>query len=75
MAQPTEFAEVNARWSGAGDVGDLPVYREGTQNISCWQLTMEERFEILSTGVVWLSVWGTCPAVYVSGESPFNEKE
>ena len=71
MAEPIEFPEVNKRWVGEGDVGDLPVYSEGVENVSCWQLTMEERLEILETGVVWLHVWGNHPAVCVSSESPF----
>ena len=71
MAEPIEFQYANAKWTGEGDVGDLPVYRNGTENISCWHLTMEERMEILSTGVIWLHVWGDHPAVGVSISSPF----
>ena len=71
MAQPSEFPQVNARWSGPGDVGDLPAYRLGTASVSRWELSAEEFAEVLSTGVVWLHVWGQHPAVCVSGVSPF----
>ena len=72
MATPSEFPEMNAKWTGPGDTGDLPVHRDSEESISRWELTAEEQVEVLSTGVVWLRVWGNHPAVYVSGESPFN---
>ena len=71
MAQPSEFPEMNAKWTGEGDVADLPVYRQGVENISRWELSVDEYQEVLKTGVVWLRVWGVPPAVCVSGESPF----
>ena len=73
MAEPTEFPEANTRWSGQGDTGDLPAYRDaGTGvNISCWVLSADEIVEVRKTGRVWLHVWGQHPPVYVSGESPF----
>ena len=75
MATPTEFPEMNMKWTGQGDVGDLPVHRNGAENISRWELTAEELAEVQSTGVVWLRVWGNHPAVYVSGESPFTSND
>ena len=72
MAEPVGFPQANAKWTGENDVGDLPVYIDEAANISCWQLTAEERAVIQSTGVVWLHVWGaTHPAVYVSADNPF----
>lgn len=75
MAEPIKFPQVNSLWIGEGDVGELPVYKEEDENISCWELTMEERFEILSTGVIWLSVWGNHPAVSIYTESPFEPEK
>ena len=74
MAEPTEFPQSNMEWHGEGDVGPLSVCHDETngENISRWYLTMEERLEILETGVVWLHVWGPHPGVYVSGHNPFE---
>ena len=77
MANPTEFSQFNVRWAGQGDVGDLPAFRdpETTENISCWELSAEEIVEVLSTGKVWLHVWGSHPPVFVSGKTPFVTEE
>ena len=75
MAEPIEFPEVNCKWTGPGDIGDLPVFRdENGCNISCWELTAEEQVEVLNTGKVWLHVWGTHPPVAVSGTAPDNRQ-
>ena len=76
MAIPGDFPQANTRWVGKGDVGDLPVYQKKGEIISCWKLTMEERFEILSTGVIWLGIYtDTCPGVIVEAYSPFEEED
>ena len=77
MAQPTTFPEATLVWTGPNDIGDLPAHRddESNENISCWELSAEEIAEILSTGVVWLHVWGTHPPVCISGVSPFIKTE
>ena len=74
MAEPIDFEQSNRSWYGYGDTGDLPVYQEGDQSISCWQLTEDELKEISQTGMIWLRVWaGNHPAVYVGGENPWGE--
>lgn len=80
--KPTQFKEQNgsllggpAESFGTGDdVGDLPVYRDGVQIVSCWGLTWKERFRVLLTGRVWLRVLArqTHNAVVVDAQSPFK---
>lgn len=76
MAEPVQFAQVNAEWQGPGDIGPLPTHQtdEG-ENISCWELSAEEQIAVLETGKVWLRVWGHHPAVYVEGTDPFAGAE
>ena len=38
------------------DVGRLPVWSDGNQTISCWQLTFLKRLKALIFGHVWLGV-------------------
>ena len=73
MAQPVEFGQVNYQWHGEGDTGTLPVYRDLQTggNVSCWELSAEEQIEVLQTGKVWLTVWGTHPPVALQGSDPF----
>tara|TARA_R110000796_G_scaffold17656_1_gene54180 strand:+ start:8975 stop:9379 length:405 start_codon:yes stop_codon:yes gene_type:complete len=39
-------------------------------NISCWELTEEEKIEVATTGMVWLMVVGGHPPLVVMGEKP-----
>ena len=73
MAEPVQFPEANSQWYGAGDVGNLPVWRdlESGQSISCWELSAEEQMEVLATGKIWLRVWGQHPATALEGTNPF----
>lgn len=74
MSEPIQFPEANALWTGEGDTGSLPAHLTPQgESISKWELTMEERLEILATGVVWLHVWGTHPAVDISAFEPTLE--
>ena len=78
MAEPIHFPESNTTWhgpTGMPDVGDLPSYREKDETISCWQLTDDEKAEVLKTGVVWLHIWGIHPPVSIQGLGPFIYKE
>ena len=56
-------------------VDDLPVYRDGSEVISCWRPDLRERFDILLRGRVWLRVSAatTHPPVCLEGRSPFSE--
>ncbi len=38
------------------ECGPLPVYNDGEQSISCWQMTWRERLAALVFGRVWLGV-------------------
>ena len=68
---PTEFAEQNktlTKPQGMDDCGELPVYNDGTQSVSCWRMTWRERFSALLRGKVWLQVYAgrTQPPVSLS---------
>ena len=57
------------------DVGDLPVYRDGSSVLSCWQLSWRERLAVLFGGRVWLWVMGRTHApVSLQAESPFPRR-
>jgi hypothetical protein len=51
----------------------LPIWSDGKECVSCWRPTLKERFRILFTGKVWLSVLSgvTQPPVYITGERMF----
>lgn len=52
-------------------VSRLPVFSNGVDCVSCWQLSPEELDEVKRTGRVFLLVTGmggTMPPVYVGGE-------
>lgn len=55
---------------GAENISPLPIFRNGTCCVSCWQLSPEEMAEVQRTGRVYLSVfWGmTQPPVFVGSE-------
>lgn len=58
MAQPTPFFEANCLLVGPeGDesIQPLPVRRDGSTVVSCWQLSVEDLRRIAETGEVWLS--------------------
>ena len=61
--RPVNFGESNGTLLGGpatkfevGEVGDLPVFRDGRWVISCWQPTVRERLSVLFFGRVWLLV-------------------
>jgi hypothetical protein len=59
---PTKFQESNktlTKPQGMSDeeCGSLPVYNDGQQSVSCWQMTWRERFSALLRGKVWLQVY------------------
>ena len=51
----------------------LPVFRDGEQVISCWELNKEDLEEINKTGKIYLSIFSgkTQPPVWLSIENPF----
>lgn len=69
---PVAFAEANLELRAPpgceGEVATLPVRRADGRLVSCWKPTLAELEEIVTTGLVWLSVWGreTQPPVLVT---------
>ena len=72
---PVSFPEQNDTLGGGGEVDDLPIFRDGTQIISCWALTPEELGEIIATGRIYLCVLSpsTHPPIKITGEYPFEK--
>ncbi len=59
---PVEFPEqtyVLGRPKGvsAEECNPLPVYSDGVRCVSCWELSEEEKAEVLRTGKIYLSIW------------------
>jgi hypothetical protein len=79
MSTPVEFKGQNVVLQpprGSENVGPLPIFRNGTCCVSCWQLTPEELAEINANGGrVFLSVFfgNTQPPVYVGSETTTRE--
>ena len=79
--KPTQFPESTKtlqRPDGMTEqeCGPLPVYNDGTQSVSCWQMTWRERFSALFFGRVWLTVvFGyTQPPVALDAKKTIFEK-
>lgn len=82
--KPTTFAEANGTLTGGPayrygtdlDVADLRVYRDGTEIISCWELSFWDRVRCAIFGKVWLRVCasGTHPPVLLQSEPPFPDQ-
>jgi hypothetical protein len=52
-------------------VSSLPVYSNGVDCVSCWELTEEEKAEVARTGRIFLLITGfsgTMPPSWVGGE-------
>lgn len=87
MAVGVPFAEANCvlraptqEDAAAGTVYDLHVHRyrdlDGApQVLSKWQLSDEEKAEVLRTGCIWFGCWGqTHPPMWISGTDPFDRR-
>lgn len=58
--------------SPGNPIGDLAVFRDPTQLVSCWQLTPAEVLDVMRTGRIYLFVLGqTHPPVHVQGTDPW----
>ena len=70
MMKPIDFDESTAMLIGSGDIKPLPVFKNGEQIISYWQMSWKERFQSLWYGKIWLSVKAetTQPPVFLSAE-------
>lgn len=74
--EPINFKEATMTLtapSSMPDTGDLPVYTDGKQCVSCWKPTWKERLSILVHGRIYLGVMGkrTQPPVWIAGTCPF----
>jgi hypothetical protein len=71
----------NFTWAGpTPGIGDLPVHMRrrpsgAAESISCWELGPGEYQEVVRTGKVYLSVWGTHPPVLVASALHFAPNE
>jgi hypothetical protein len=82
---PVRFSEANGTLTGgpghvfglSQEVGDLPVYRDGVQVVSCWRPSLGERLRLLLGGRVWLLVATpvTHAPVCITAERPFVQEE
>ena len=79
---PVDFEESNkvlTKPPGMTDeeCGPLPVFNDGQQSISCWQLPWRDRLRVLITGKVWLGVLMgvTQPPVYIAARKPLRKAE
>lgn len=75
MSEPICFAGANVVLqppAGSENVQPLPIFRNGTCCVSCWQLTEEELAEIIASGgKVFVSIFSgaTQPPVFVGSEN------
>lgn len=84
MAEPTTgigrkvMANIILLTGDSGAKGDLPVIRTINEAgapafVSCWKLSLRERFFAAIRGKVWLMLMGDShPPVWVGGESPLE---
>lgn len=56
------------------EVGELPIFTDGSQVISCWGLTLRERLRVLWYGKIWLGIHSghTQPAVWMDVDTVFS---
>lgn len=72
MGQSIDFEGTNKTLLGNGDsVRHMRIFNNGMLSISCWELSAEEKNEVMRSGQVFLSVFfgPTSPPVYVGSES------
>lgn len=61
--KPITFPEVNQVFQKPEDMteeecGSLPVHNTGTQIVSCWELSEEEKLKAVFFGRLWISIIG-----------------
>jgi hypothetical protein len=78
---PIKFEQANknlAKPQGMTDeeCGSLPVFTDGMQCISLWQMTWRERLSALFFGKIWLSVYSgqTQPPVWLTAKNEIFEQ-
>lgn len=77
MVEAVPFPEVNMSLvpGASGARYDLPVFTDGKECISCFQMDEEEIAEVVRTGRIWLRVFSgrTQPPVAVDVFRPFED--
>jgi hypothetical protein len=78
MGTPVAFEGANVILqppSGSENIAPLPIFRNGTCCVSCWELSDEEIAEIVKSRRVYLSVFfgKTQPPVFVGCESQVRD--
>ncbi len=75
MANPVKFDGFNIELKAPQGMDNLscsslPIYRNGINCVSCWELTEEELQEVLKTKRIFISLWSgkTQPPIYVGNE-------
>jgi len=53
---PVTFDESDRMLTGTEDIGDLPIWTDNEQCISCWKVSLRERLSVLFFGTVWVAV-------------------
>jgi len=73
--KPVKFKEHNLNLTAPPGMSEeecapLPVFTDGQQCISCWELSAEEIEKVRRTGRIWLSVMSgnTQPPVWLSAQ-------
>jgi hypothetical protein len=58
------------------ECSSLHVFTDGQVCVSCWELSEEEKKELLETGKIWLMVWSgqTQPPVCLTTKKPITKQ-
>lgn len=78
--KPVEFEFMNKMLvapRGQPDVMPLPIFTDGVQSVSCWELPPEHLEEVKKTGKIWIGIVSgvTQPPLWVSGTCPIQKQE
>jgi hypothetical protein len=78
VSKPVEFTGHNFVLRppvGSDNIDSLPIFRNGTCTVSCWELTTDELAEVARTGRVFVSVFygNTQPPIFVGSEASVRE--
>jgi len=77
--QPVEFPQQNRVWAkDQPQYRPLPAYSNERETISCWRLTLRERFHLLFGGRLWLrqcNFGGPLQPQLLTVASPFGRTE
>ncbi len=70
--KPVPFEEQNTTYVAEG-CGDLPVFKQMPQIISCFELTDEEIEKLKHTNKIWVSVHAVdMPPIWLGVDKPFR---